>query len=62
MDELKRILAVLCGMSLMKNALCILLPQGGIKRFAQYGFSIVQMSVFTDIVMRMLQLLQGVLP
>ena len=62
MDELKRILTVLCGMSLMKNVLCILLPQSGIKRFAQYGFSIVQLSVLTDSVMQMLQLLQGVLP
>ena len=62
MDELKRILTVLCGMSMMKNALCILLPQSGIQRFAQYGFSIVQLSVLTDIVMQMLQLLQGVLP
>lgn len=60
MEEVKRALMVLCGMSLFRCVLSTLLPQGAIKRFAQYGFSFVQISVLMDLLVQMVQLIGGV--
>lgn len=61
MDEVKRALSALCSLPLIKTALLMLLPDGTVKRFAQYVFAFIQTAVFADLIAQMLQLISGVI-
>ena len=60
MEELRRALAFLCGMAVLKTVLEMLLPQGGMKRFAQFGFAFVQMMLTANVLVQMMQSVIGV--
>lgn len=60
MEEIKRSLSLLCGYGLLHTALSLLIPEGGIKRFAHYAFSLIRLMIVINLLKQMLYIISGV--
>ena len=60
MEKIGRIVSELCGMELVISMLCMLIPEGGVKRFAEYAFAMIRSAYLMKLLIQILQMLNGV--